>query len=105
MTTQPFSETVTGISPPGSYTIKLKCITRTSRHARACRGAGTSVRGEACHHLHRLGLLGRDRQAGDAGVGPSAVALADARDRAHQRHLVANSSGTAATASSFRFAR
>src|SRR3989454_12188471 len=45
--------------------------------------------GEARHQLHRLGLLGGDGQAGDARVGPEAVALADARDRPHQRHLVA----------------
>src|SRR5712692_10504475 len=44
---------------------------------------------QARHQLHRLGLFGRDRQPGDAALGPGAVALADARDRAHQRHLVA----------------
>src|SRR2546426_6713932 len=45
--------------------------------------------GKARHQLHRFGLFGGDRQSGDAALGPGAVALADARDRAHQRHLVA----------------
>src|SRR2546422_10388702 len=45
--------------------------------------------GKARHQLHRLGLFGGDRQPGDAALGPGAIALADARDRPHQRHLVA----------------
>src|SRR5882724_4785134 len=44
---------------------------------------------EPRHQLHRLGLFGRDRQPGDAAVGPGPVALADTRDGPHQRHLVA----------------
>src|SRR5438093_8760632 len=44
---------------------------------------------QACHQLHRLGLVGHEREAGDAAVGPRAVVLADPRDGAHQRHLVA----------------
>ena len=53
------------------------------------RSAVRGVSGEACHQFHRLGLLGDECQPGDTAVGPRAVALADARDRAHQRHLVA----------------
>src|SRR5262245_2071585 len=45
--------------------------------------------GESRHQLNGLGLLGHQRQAGDAALGPRAVALADPRDRPHQRHLVA----------------
>src|SRR6266545_1580917 len=45
--------------------------------------------GKARHQLHRLGLLGRECQPGDAALGPGAIALADARDRPDQRHLVA----------------
>src|SRR5439155_5019936 len=45
--------------------------------------------GKARHQLHRLGLLGGDRQPGDAGVGPGTIALADSGDGPDQRHLVA----------------
>src|SRR5438876_6946540 len=44
---------------------------------------------EPRHQLHRLGLIGGDRQTGDAGVGPRAIALANAPDGADERHLVA----------------
>src|SRR5215510_3248006 len=52
-------------------------------------GTAPGSGGELRQQLHRLGLLGDERQPGDATVGPGAVVLADPPDRAHQRHLVA----------------
>src|SRR5262245_35432697 len=43
---------------------------------------------EARHQLHCVGLVGRDRETGDSGIGPRAITLADPRDGSHQRHLI-----------------
>src|SRR5205814_395148 len=56
---------------------------------RDARPTGPASARQLRHQLHRLGLLGGDRQPREAAVRPRAVTVADAIDRADQRHLVA----------------